>query len=39
MANEFADFGNAVASHFMFQKLPKGFVGDEKIWKKVVDYL
>ena len=39
VANEFADFGNAVTSYFMSEKLPKGIVGDERIRKKVADYL
>lgn len=39
VANEFADFGNAVTNYFMSRRLPKGFVEDEKIRKKVVDYL
>ena len=39
VANEFADFGSAVTNYFMSRRLPKGFVEDEKIRKKVVDYL
>lgn len=36
--NEFADFGNAVTNFFMSRLLPKGFVDDEGVQKKVVDY-
>ena len=39
LANEFADFGNAVTNYFMSRRLPKGFVEDEKTRKKVIDYL
>ena len=39
VANEFADFGNAVTNLFMSRRLPKGFVEDERVQKKVVDYL
>lgn len=37
-ANEFADFGNVVSNFFMSRRLPKGFVEDEKVQKKVIDY-
>ena len=36
--NEFADFGNAVTNFFVSRLLPKGFVDDESVQKKVVDY-
>ena len=36
--NEFADFGNAVTNFFMSRLLPKGFVDDESVQQKVVDY-
>lgn len=39
VANQFADFGNAVTNYFMSRRLPKGFVEDEKIQEKVIDYL
>ena len=37
--NEFADFGNVMTSFFMSRLLPDGFVDDEKVQEKVVDYL
>ncbi|MCD8013640.1 MAG: ATP-binding protein [Lachnospiraceae bacterium] len=36
--NEFADFGNAVTNFFMSRLLPKGFVTDESVREKVIDY-
>ncbi|MCD8073564.1 MAG: ATP-binding protein [Lachnospiraceae bacterium] len=36
--NEFADFGNAVTNFFMSRLLPKGFVTDERVREKVIDY-
>ena len=37
--NEFADFGNVMTSFFMSRLLPDGFVDDEKVQEKVVDFL
>ena len=39
MNNEFADFGNVMTSFFMSRLLPDGFVDDEKVQEKVVDFL
>ena len=36
--NEFADFGNVVSNLFMSRRLPRGFVEDKKVQKKVIDY-
>ena len=38
-ANEFADFGDAVSNFFLSRRLPKGFVKDKDVQKKVVEYL
>lgn len=37
-ANEFADFGDAVSNFFLSRRLPKGFVKDKDVQKKVVEY-
>lgn len=37
-ANEFADFGDAVTNFFLSRRLPKGFVKDKDVQKKVVEY-
>lgn len=37
-ANEFADFGDVVTNFFMSRRLPKGFVEDKEVQKKVVEY-
>ncbi|MCD8106447.1 MAG: ATP-binding protein [Oscillospiraceae bacterium] len=36
--NKFADFGNVVTNLFISRRLPKGFVNDESVREKVVDY-
>ncbi|MCD7863373.1 MAG: ATP-binding protein [Lachnospiraceae bacterium] len=36
--NEFADFGNVVTNFFMSRLLPKGFVTDERVREKVIEY-
>lgn len=36
--NKFADFGNVVTNLFISRRLPKGFVNDEGVREKVVDY-
>lgn len=38
VANEFADFGNVVSNLFMSRRLPRGFVEDENVQKKIIDY-
>lgn len=38
LMNEFADFGNPVSNFFMSRLLPRNFVNDEAVRKKVVDY-
>lgn len=38
MANEFADFGDPFTNFFLLRRLPKGFVDDEGVQKKVVEY-
>ncbi len=38
MANEFADFGDPFTNFFLSRRLPKGFVDDEGVQKKVVEY-
>lgn len=38
MANEFADFGDPFTNFFMSRRLPKGFVTDKDVQKKVVEY-
>ncbi|MBM6751640.1 ATP-binding protein [Mediterraneibacter glycyrrhizinilyticus] len=36
--NEFADFGNVITNFFMSRLLPEGFVDDEKVQEKVVQF-
>ncbi len=38
LANEFADFGNPFTNFFLSRRLPKGFVDDTGVQKKVVEY-
>ena len=38
IANEFADFGDLFTNFFMSRRLPKGFVEDQNIQQKVIDY-
>ena len=38
LANEFADFGDPFTNFFLHRRLPKGFVEDEKVQQKVVEY-
>lgn len=38
MANEFADFGDPFTNFFLSRRLPKGFVGDDSVQKKVIEY-
>jgi hypothetical protein len=38
LANEFADFGDPVTNFFLHRRLPKGFVEDKGVQKKVVEY-
>ena len=38
MANEFADFGDPFANFFLSRRLPKGFVDDASVQKKVIEY-
>ncbi len=38
LANEFADFGDAVTNFFLSRRLPKGFVEDSAVQKKVIEY-
>ena len=38
LANEFADFGDPVTNFFLHRRLPKGFVEDESVQQKVVEY-
>lgn len=38
MANEFADFGDPFTNFFLSHRLPKGFVDDESVQKKVIEY-
>ena len=38
MANEFADFGNPFTNFFLSRRLPKGFVDDNSVQKKVIEY-
>lgn len=38
LANKFANFGNPVMNFFMSRKLPKDFVTDKTVQKKVVEY-
>ena len=39
MANEFADFGDPFTNFFLSRRLPKGFVDDASVQKKVIEYL
>ena len=38
MANEFADFGDPFTNFFLSRRLPKGFVDDNRVQKKVIEY-
>ena len=38
MANEFADFGDPITNFFLSRRLPKGFVDDDSVQKKVIEY-
>ena len=38
LANEFADFGNPFTNFFLSRRLPKDFIDDKKVKKKVVEY-
>lgn len=38
MANEFADFGDPFTNFFLPRRLPKGFVDDDSVQKKVIEY-
>lgn len=38
LANEFADFGDPFTNFFLSRRLPKGFVDDTSVQKKVVEY-
>ena len=38
MANEFADFGDPFTNFFLSRRLPKGFVNDDSVQKKVIEY-
>lgn len=38
MTNEFADFGDPITNFFLSRRLPKNFVGDISVQKKVIDY-
>lgn len=38
MANEFADFGDPFTNFFLSRRLPKGFVNDNSVQKKVIEY-
>ena len=38
LANEFADFGDPFTNFFLHRRLPKGFVEDENVQQKVVEY-
>jgi len=38
MANEFADFGDPFTNFFLSRRLPKGFVEDDSVQKKVIEY-
>ena len=37
-ANEFADFGDVVTNFFLSRRLPKGFVENKTVQKKVIEY-
>lgn len=38
LANEFADFGDVVTNFFLSRRLPKGFVEDMAVQKKVIEF-
>lgn len=38
MANEFSDFGDPFTNFFLSRRLPKGFVDDASVQKKVIEY-
>ena len=38
MANEFADFGDPFTNFFFSRRLPKGFIDDDSVQKKVIEY-
>lgn len=38
LANEFADFGDLFTNIFLSRRLPNGFVEDEHVQKKVIEY-
>lgn len=38
MANEFADFGDPFTNFFLSRRLPKGFIDDNSVQKKVIEY-
>lgn len=38
MANEFADFGDSFTNFFLSRRLPKGFVENDSVQKKVIEY-
>ena len=38
LANEFADFGDPFTNFFLSRRLPKGFVDDDSVQKKVIEY-
>ncbi len=38
LANEFADFGDPFTNFFLSRRLPKGFVEDDSVQKKVIEY-
>ncbi len=38
IANEFADFGDLFTNFFLLHRLPKGFVDDNNVQKKVIEY-
>lgn len=38
LANAFADFGDPFTNFFMSHRLPKGFVEDDRVQKKVIEY-
>lgn len=38
LANEFADFGNPFTNFFLSRRLPKGFVEDTNVQRRVIEY-
>lgn len=38
LANEFADFGNPFTNFFLSRRLPKGFVEDTNVHRRVIEY-